>query len=60
MRRDIITRAMIKEFQDYLWEHEKAKLTIQKYISEIENLKEFLQGQPIGKSRLLELSLIHI
>ena len=54
MRRDIITRAMIKEFQDYLWEHEKAKLTIQKYISEIENLKEFLQGQPIEKSRLLE------
>ena len=45
---------MIEEFQNYLWEHEKAKLTIQKYISEIENLKEFLQGQPIGKSRLLE------
>lgn len=45
---------MIQEFENHLYENERAPLTVQKYVHEAELLMEFLGGREITKERMLK------
>ena len=48
-----ITKQKIKEFQCFLYENEKAKTTIQKYIRVLEQFNGYLKGREMTKDLLL-------
>jgi Site-specific recombinase XerD len=54
MSEEILTETGIEKFKNHLIESEKSLLTVQKYIRELNCLKEFMKGQTICKTKLLE------
>lgn len=49
-----ITIKKAKEFEKELIMSEKSSATVEKYMRELQNLIEFLDGRKINKSRLME------
>ena len=49
-----ITSRLIEEFKSYLWEEEKSKSTIEKYIRDITALAVWLDGRVTDKTAVLE------
>ena len=50
----IITESIMNDYKHHLKEEEKRKLTIEKYMRDLEKLKEFLKGREITKEILIE------
>lgn len=51
----LLTIELIKQYEDYLYEEEKAKLTIEKYIRDIKKFYNFLSGEKvIEKKKVIE------
>lgn len=49
----IITKASLQDFKDTLYNNEKSKATVVKYVRSVERLSEFLEGKEITKERLI-------
>ena len=49
----IISDKTIWQFRDYLIENEKSEATLQKYLYEVNALKDYLNGETITKSKLM-------
>lgn len=47
------TSEQIEQYAEYLWEQERAKNTIQKYIHDLNGLLSFMQGRPFTKAELI-------
>lgn len=54
MKNHIISDKTIWQFRDYLIENEKSEATVKKYLHEVEALKNYLAGEPVRKSKLLD------
>ncbi len=53
MKNHIVSEKSVNEFQWFLAENEKSDATIQKYVREIEKLKEYLAGEPVTKGKII-------
>ncbi len=53
MANHIISEKTIWEFREYLIENEKSKATIDKYMHEVRALQEYLAGEAVTKSKIL-------
>ena len=49
-----ITKAMLEEYKAYLYEQEKSKATIQKYMCDIKKLVEFVADKEMSKSLAIQ------
>lgn len=49
-----ITKELLKDYKTYLYEQEKSKATIQKYMCDLEKLAEFVGDKEISKLLLIE------
>lgn len=50
----IITEELIKKYEGYLYEEEKAPATIRKYICDLRKLQKFAKGREIDKKRMIQ------
>lgn len=49
-----ITKAMLEEYKAYLYEQEKSKATIQKYMCDIKKLVDFVDDKEMSKSLAIQ------
>ena len=47
-------KSKLQEYRSYLYESEKAELTIEKYLKEAEELLRYLEGKEICKERMID------
>lgn len=50
----LITEQLVTEYKQYLYEDEKSRATIEKYIRDVRRLKQFAAGREITKSLMIE------
>ncbi len=54
MKKRIITQGLIENFEKELWNSEKSKNTVDKYIRDIRNFEKFINNQLVEKELVLE------
>ena len=54
MENDLLSKALLKSFTEYLQEDEKSGITIEKYIRDVERFFEFAADRPVDKGLVLE------
>lgn len=52
--KNIITKELLEKYQIYLYEQEKSKATIQKYICDLKKLMEFADNREISKLLVIQ------
>lgn len=52
MEQRTITKKRLHAFEQYLVEEERSRATVEKYLREVMQLSDFLQGAPVEKSRI--------
>ena len=50
----IITEEYLKKFEKHLWEEEKSRITVEKYLRDVRNFFVFSEGKPVNKDMVLE------
>ena len=50
----VITEKMLKKYETYLYEQEKSKLTIQKYMCDLKKLIDFSKEREMSKMLVVE------
>ena len=50
----IITKDLLKKYGEYLYQEEKSSATIQKYLSDLQKLMQYMDGKAVTKERMIE------
>lgn len=60
MEDHIVSEKTIRQFQEYLKEQEKSDATVKKYMRNLEELKDYLDGEPVTKAKLIEYRSVQL
>lgn len=49
----IVTESLLKKYSQYLYQEEKSKATIKKYLSDLQKLMDYMGGKTVTKERMI-------